>query len=352
MPKVRTPAQQARFEKIQARMGKKVSSTAKAVSPAKAKPTKKRASTPKPTPKKKRTSLSQAKTPEERTAIINARMGKTPEATKKQRTPASSRKKKERAVSKKAASKKKKPSRAKVYQNPEDSEEDIEHVEKSLYDSGEEGKGYRQHNSDIEGSDVEEEIVERTTTKITTTRRKKKGSKSSTRRTTSDSTKRTVGRRGSFLVNANIFLTVAVVACAFYFCMPIIRNNLLLPASDDFQVLELTKAQVDNDPILIMQAYRKRAKALHPDTGTGDDNEFVRVVEAYQRLKEEYAPKIRETKKASKTKSGEISTIAYTPVGKDVQLRVNAIKRHQDLKNIGMGAVIGFFVALGASTMT
>ena len=101
-----------------------------------------------------------------------------------------------------------------------------------------------------------------------------------------------------------------------------------------------------------MQAYRKRAKALHPDTGTGDDNEFVRVVEAYQRLKEEYAPKIRETKKASKTKSGEISTIAYTPVGKDVQLRVNAIKRHQDLKNIGMGAVIGFFVALGASTMT
>ena len=94
MPKVRTPAQQARFEKIQARMGKKVSSTAKAVSPAKAKPTKKRASTPKPTPKKKRTSLSQAKTPEERTAIINARMGKTPEATKKQRTPASSRKRK------------------------------------------------------------------------------------------------------------------------------------------------------------------------------------------------------------------------------------------------------------------
>ena len=261
-------------------------------------------------------------------------------------------KEKERTVSKKAASKKKKPSRAKVYQNPEDSEEDIEHVEKSLYDSGEEGKGYRQHNSDIEGSDVEEEIVERTTTKITTTIRKKKGSMSSTRRTTSNSTKRTVDGRGSFLVTANLFLIAAVVACAFYLCMPMIWNNLLLPASDDFQVLKLTKAEVDNNPIVIMQAYRQRAKALHPDTGTGDDNEFVRVVEAYQRLKEEYAPKIRETKKASKTKSGEISTIAYTPVGKDVQLRVNAIKRHQDLKNIGMGAVIGFFVALGASTMT
>ena len=79
-----------------------------------------------------------------------------------------------------------------MYQNPEDSEEDIEHVEKSLYDSGEEGKGYRQHNR--YRSDVEEEIVERTTTKITTTIRKKKGSVSSTRRTTSNSTKRTVGR--------------------------------------------------------------------------------------------------------------------------------------------------------------
>ena len=222
MPKTRTPAQQARFEKIQARMGKKVSSTAKAVSPAKAKPTKKRASTPKPTPKRKRTSLSNAKTPEERTAIINARMGKTPEATKKQRKPASSRKKKERAVSKKAASKKKKPSRAKVYQNPEDSEEDNERVENSLYDSKEEGKGHRHHNSDIDGSDVEEEIVERTTTKITTTIRKKKGSMSSTRRTTSNSTKRTVDGRGSFLVTANLFLIAAVVACAFYLCMPMI----------------------------------------------------------------------------------------------------------------------------------
>ena len=175
-------------------------------------------------PKKKRTSLSQAKTPEERTAIINARMGKTPEATKKQRKPASSRKKKERAVSKKAASKKKKPSRAKVYQNPEDSEEDNERVENSLYDSKEEGKGHRHHNSDIDGSDVEEEIVERTTTKITTTIRKKKGSMSSTRRTTSDSTKRTVDGRGSFLVTANLFLIAAVVACAFYLCMPIFEQ--------------------------------------------------------------------------------------------------------------------------------
>ena len=98
----------------------------------------------------------------------------------------------------------------------------------------------------------------------------------------------------------------------------IIRNNLLLPASDDFQVLELTKAQVDNDPILIM-AYCKRAKAFHPDTGTGDDNEFVRVVEAYQRLKRNCAEN-KGNKESFKTKSGEISTIAYTPVGKDVQL--------------------------------
>ena len=93
MPKVRTPAQQARFEKIQARMGKKVSSTAKAVSPAKAKPTKKRASTPKPTPKKKRTSLSQAKTPEEKLQYQCAN-GKNAGSDKKNSTPASSRKKK------------------------------------------------------------------------------------------------------------------------------------------------------------------------------------------------------------------------------------------------------------------
>ena len=123
-------------------MGKKVSSTAKAVSPAKAKPTKKRASTPKPTPKRKRTSLSNAKTPEERTAIINARMGKTPEATKKQRKPASSRKRKKGLSVKRLLARRKSLLEQKVYQNPEDSEEDIEHVENSLYDSKEEGKGH------------------------------------------------------------------------------------------------------------------------------------------------------------------------------------------------------------------
>ena len=68
-------------------------------------------------------------------------------------------------------------------------------------------------------------------------------------------------------------------------------------------MLKLTKAEVDNNPIVIMQAYRQRAKALHPDTGTGDDNEFVRVVEAYQRLKEEYAPKIKKHGKLQRPKA-------------------------------------------------
>lgn len=353
MPKIRTPAQQAMLEKIQARMGKKVSSTARAVTPAKAissssrkssSSKKKRSATPKLADKKKKASLSSAKTTAERLSIINARLGKTgspgnskPEKGSEKKT---KKKVKRRTASKKVAQKK-------VYENPEDSEEEEVHVNGNLDDSDGEEQVHRLYDSATEDSDAE--IVEKTTTTTTTTIRKSKAGATYKKR--SRSTSKTGSDNGNSLFNLNLLLIVVIVACAFYFCMPIIRANLLLPPTDDYKVLNLKKIDVDANPKLLMTAYRRRAKELHPDSGSGDEKAFVQVVEAYQHLKQTYSEKIKAMKNNKGPNNAQVSTIAYTPVSNEVQVIVNAIKRRQDITNIGIGAALGFCIAVGVASM-
>ena len=100
-----------------------------------------------------------------------------------------------------------------------------------------------------------------------------------------------------------------------------------------------------------MTAYRSRAKELHPDSGTGDEKAFVQVVEAYQHLKQIYSEKIKAMKNKKDKNNAQVSTIAYTPVSNEVQVLVNAIKRRQDITNIGLGAALGFCIAVGVASM-
>ena len=344
MPKkARTPAQQARYEKIQARMNKNASSTNKAVTPGKKNSTKKkRSSTPKVSTKKKvnTPSLSSAKSRAEKIDIIAQRLGRSPSPKPKKKVSSAKKKPARRSKSKRKANKKV------VYQNPEDSEEDEVHMDGGLEGSDEEDG--QEYVNDLDDDSDDDEVVEKTTTTTTTTVRKTKRGRSKSKSSNNNN-----GGNSSNIFTMNVILVTVIVACAFYFCMPIIRSNLTLPSTDDFAVLDLTKMKVDMNPSLIKKAYRRKARELHPDTGNGDEAGFVQVVEAYENLKGIYQEKFKAMGNPGDGSDSQVSTKLFVDDAKDkeIQLKASAIKRTQDITNIGMGAALGFCIAAGIATM-
>ena len=233
-----------------------------------------------------------------------------------------------------------------VYQNPEDSEEDEVHMDGGLEGSDEEDG--QEYVNDLDDDSDDDDVVEKTTTTTTTTVRKTKRGRSKSKSSNNNN-----GGNSSNIFTMNVILVTVIVACAFYFCMPIIRSNLTLPPTDDFAVLDLTKMKVDMNPSLIKKAYRRKARELHPDTGNGDEAGFVQVVEAYENLKGIYQEKFKAMGNSGDGSDSQVSTNLFVDDAKDkeIQLKASAIKRTQDITNIGMGAALGFCIAAGIATM-
>ena len=303
---------------------------------------KKRSSTPKVSTKKKvnTPSLSSAKSRAEKIDIIAQRLGRSPSPKPKKKVSSAKKKPARRSKSKRKANKKV------VYQNPEDSEEDEVHMDGGLEGSDEEDG--QEYVNDLDDDSDDDDVVEKTTTTTTTTVRKTKRGRSKSKSSNNNN-----GGNSSNIFTMNVILVTVIVACAFYFCMPIIRSNLTLPSTDDFAVLDLTKMKVDMNPSLIKKAYRRKARELHPDTGNGDEAGFVQVVEAYENLKGIYKEKFKAMGNSGDGSDSQVSTNLFVDDAKDkeIQLKASAIKRTQDITNIGMGAALGFCIAAGIATM-
>ena len=153
-------------------------------------------------------------------------------------------------------------------------------------------------------------------------------------------------------------LLPAVVAILFYYLMPSLPFDLsnALPSgagpADPFKVLGLEREDVRQQPMVIVQSYRKLAKRFHPDKSSDNADKFLSLHEAYGTLKSQFADELEAAKKEMRERDADadntqvvIRTMDPRVAAGYAETAVTLHRERNKFKNMGLGAVIGFGIA-------
>ena len=364
---------------LKARMGK--GQTPKKIPP-KSKTTPKAKVTPKPkarakTPKSsgKRGSLSGAKTPAEKIALLKERMGKRESPPKSETTPKAkvTPKPKVRAKTPKSSGKRGSLSEAKTPAEKiallNERMGKQEGQDKSTPDSSRRQSAVeRRRQQDMKTIAVlkkEAEQAAREAKAAAAEAKQNNKFRSRARAANIDLINERRGRGRSSIQSLGMppvyirLFCVVLVAAVFFLFAPSLRAKFAaseIDGSSHYDVLGITAEQVQKNPYIIVERYRKKAKKLHPDK-TDDVNDvdaFLQVQEAYEALKKNHvddfkAAKVKRAEEAEDAaQSKQVSEIVLDNPEDEVRSQMAvSLRRGRDMTNAGLGAVLGLSLAYG-----